>query len=100
MGEGAQLAGAGCVVLNGSRDQATGVATAIYCPVHTDPACAHFLGATRGTNNTGELQGVAEALLWLRDHNASTDDAKIWVDSKYAPAVVEARWGYASNIAP
>ena len=29
------------------------------------------LGAVRGTNNTAELVGVAEGLLWLRDHDGT-----------------------------
>ena len=92
-----QLAGAGCAVLNGSSTTATGTLVGLYCPVITDPGHPHFLGAVRGTNNTGELVGVGEALLWLRDFDATTDDAEIYVDSKYAAAVTEARWGYSSN---
>jgi ribonuclease HI len=87
------------VVLNGTRAEATAADVSIYCPVSIDPLDPHFLGATRGTNNTGELQGVCEALLWLRDHDGTNLDAFIYVDSKYAPAVVEARWGFSSNIA-
>ena len=92
-----QLAGAGCAVLNGCRETATRARVGIYCPVFTDPGNPYFLGATRGTNNTGELQGVAEALLWLRDYDQTTDDAEIYVDSKYAPGVTEARWGFSTN---
>jgi ribonuclease HI len=100
VGTGQQLAGAGCVVLNGTRADATAAAVSIFCPVDIDPHSRYFLGATRGTNNTGELQGVCEALLWLRDHDDdNTADVYIYVDSKYAPAVVEARWGFSSNIA-
>ena len=92
-----QLAGAGCAVVNDARDASAGASVSIYCPVITDPGHPHFLGAMRGTNNTGELVGVGEALLWLRDYDNNHDDVLIYVDSTYAPAVVEARWGYKSN---
>ena len=36
-------------------------------PVVIDSGHAHYLGAEKKSNNTGELSGVAEALLWLRD---------------------------------
>ena len=78
-------------MLNGSRERATGSLASIYCPVVTDPSHPDFLGAVRGTNNTAELVGVADGLLWLRDHDNSCADAYIYVDSKYAPAVIEAR---------
>ena len=94
-----QLAGAGAAVLNGTREGATGTQACIYCPVHTDPTHPLFLGAERGTNNTAELVGVAEALLWLRDHDLTRCDVCLYVDSKYAPAVVQAEWGFRSNIA-
>ena len=99
VGTAEQLAGAGCVVLNGSRERATGSLASIYCPVVTDPSHPDFLGAVRGTNNTAELVGVAEGLLWLRDHDGTHDDACLYVDNQYAPAVVQARWGFTSNIA-
>ena len=92
-----QLAGAGCAVLNAELDASADALVSIYCPVVTDPDHPHFLGAIRGTNNTGELVGVGEALLWLRDYDTHADDVLIYVDSTYAPAVVEARWGYKSN---
>ena len=90
-----QLAGAGCVVLSADCSEPR---AELYVPVITDPRHRCFLGATRGTNNTGELVGVGEALLWLRDYEGTTDDAVIYVDSKYASAMVEARWSFATNV--
>ena len=98
VGEGEQLAGSGCVVLNGSRDDATAAAVRLYGPVITDPDDPMYMGATRGTNNTAELGGVGEALLWLRDYDHTNDDALILVDSQYAAAVVQAQWGFKTNI--
>ena len=37
-----------------------------------DSEHAHYLGAEKKSNNTGELSGVAEALLWLRDEEGAT----------------------------
>ena len=51
-----------------------------------------FLGAPAGTNNTGELIGVIQALLWLRW--CATDEARaaiILCDSCYAMDAVEDR---------
>ena len=36
-------------------------------PVVTDESDPLFMGADGHSNNTGELQAVAEALLWLKD---------------------------------
>ena len=90
-----QLAGAGAVVLNDDRTTAR---VELYTPVITDPRHRCYLGATRGTNNTGELVGIGEALLWIRDYEGSTDDVVVYVDSKYAAAMVEARWSFSSNV--
>eukprot|EP01050_Picozoa_sp_SAG11_P029006 SAG11_NODE_7991_length_1072_cov_1.635149_2_plen_52_part_01 len=37
----------------------------LYGPLVTDPDSEWFLGADRGSNQTGELCGVIQALLWL-----------------------------------
>ena len=38
----------------------------------------------RGTNNTGELVGMAQALMWLRDVDSGDDAACICYDSEWA----------------
>ncbi len=39
----------------------------LFGPVVTDESDPLFMGADGHSNNTGELQAVAEALLWLKD---------------------------------
>eukprot|EP01050_Picozoa_sp_SAG11_P010646 SAG11_NODE_1078_length_5963_cov_5.690825_7_plen_223_part_00 len=65
----------------------------LYGPVVTDPDSEWFLGADRGSNQTGELCGVIQALLWLL--KLPSDDAEvvfICSDSIYALNQVEGRW--------
>ena len=42
------------------------------------------MGATRGTDQTGELNGIGQALMWLRDVDDGDDAAVIVYDSMYA----------------
>jgi len=71
----------------------------LYGPIATDPASVWFAGATRGTNQTGEVTGVLQALLFLLHHAStlSSEAAKsgvvvIPVDSLYAINEVEGHW--------
>ena len=60
-------------------------------PVELRPAAPDFLGATVGSNNTGELTGICMALQWLIDE-AGTAPAAICYDSEYAANQVQGRW--------
>ena len=80
-------AGWGAVVVEGCLGDPPigGVAFAeLYGPVELSPSSGHFLGAEVGSNNTGELSAVCEALQWLTAHEASTRPAVICYDSMYA----------------
>ena len=55
----------------------------LFGPVVSGLSSPYYVGATRGTNQTGELTAVVQALLWLRD-NAAGRAAVIAVDSVYA----------------
>ena len=46
----------------------------LWGPVVTDPEAAYYWGAPTGTNNTGELSGVIQGLLWLLHVNESRGD--------------------------
>ena len=46
----------------------------------------------RGTNNTGELMGIGQALIWLRDIDKSERPAIMLYDSGYAANMVTGRW--------
>lgn len=68
-----------------------------YGPVVFDKNDSLFLGATCGTNNTGELCGIAMALRWLVEA-ASEGPATILYDSKYAANIAQEKWKAAQNI--
>ena len=69
----------------------------LWGPVVTDETDRFFCGATRGTNNTGELCGIGQGLMWLRDVAANAElSAPTAVE---APAVMLYDSGYAANIA-
>jgi hypothetical protein len=52
--------------------------------VVTDKKSQWWVGAARGTDQTGELNGIGQALMWLRDVADEDDPAAIVYDSKYA----------------
>lgn len=56
----------------------------LFGPVVLDANSEAFLGAEVCSNNTGELSAICEALLWLRDYEASPRPAVIYYDSTYA----------------
>jgi len=60
----------------------------LFGPVVTDDTSPLSLGALGGSNNTGELSAMGEALLWLRDE----------APDKCAPAVLHYDSEYAANI--
>ena len=68
----------------------------LYGPVDTNTASPWFLGAERGTNQTGECCGVAQALMWLLVE-PGTDAAVICVDSLYAANESEGYWSAKSS---
>ena len=61
-------------------------------PIIIDATQPHYLGAEKASNNTGELSGMAEALLWLRDEEGSDRPASICYDSKYAANITSGRF--------
>ena len=52
----------------------------LWGPVETDPGSSWWCGAQRGTNNTGELMGIGQALIWLRDIDKSERPAIMLYD--------------------
>ena len=83
----ANPAGWGAVVVEGCLgDPPVGghAVAELFGPVDLDSSSAHFLGAEVGSNNTGELSAVCEALRWLTEHDTSSRPAVICFDSMYA----------------
>ena len=65
----------------------------MYGPVVISDASLWYLGATQGSNQTGELSGIMTALLWLLEFPGSdTTDVVICSDSIYAMNQLDERW--------
>ena len=61
----------------------------LFGPVVTDESDPLFLGADGLSNNTGELQAIAEALLWLKDTKRSLSPVLFCLDSEYAANAIQ-----------
>ena len=69
-------------------------------PVVTESSSVWWMGAERGTNQTGELCGVMQGLLWLLEYAADDmSDVAICVDSLYAGNELEGFWKKNCNAA-
>ena len=62
-----------------------------YGPVVIDPRSSFFLGAKAQTNNTAELSGIAEALLWFKDFQTEPKSTKLVIitDSQYSIGLLD-----------
>ena len=61
-------AGYGAVIYACGTDGTVTEVADLYGPVVTDVQSEWFMGAVKGTKQTGELCGVIQALLWLLEH--------------------------------
>jgi ribonuclease HI len=64
----------------------------LYGNIETVQASPWFMYTVRGTNQTGELTGVIEALLWLLHHCSNQGEAIMLIDSLYAANMNEGVW--------
>ena len=71
----------------------------LWGPVETQEASPWFMGAVRGTNQTGELSGLGQSLYWLRDVDNTTRAVVILYDSMWAYNMLEGNWTPAYNVA-
>lgn len=60
----------------------------LYGPVELSGKSPWFIGAEVASNNTGELSGIAHALLWLRDEGGHAPAAIVY-DSEYAAKITQ-----------
>lgn len=93
------LAGWGVVILSG--DHGTGsaegeVLAELSGRVITVEGDEDWLGAEVGSNNTGELTGIAQALRWLLSEGGDSP-AIIRCDSQYALNIAQANWRAKAN---
>ena len=49
----------------------------MWGPLVIDDDSIWFCGATWGTDNTDEIIGIGEALIWLRDLNEAIDSSTV-----------------------
>jgi len=91
-------AGWGIVVLGKTKSNHHSVFRELWGPVSVNKLSPYFMGAEHGSNNTGELQAIGEALLWLRDHEMSKRDVTIFSDSMYAMKTIKGEWQARKNI--
>eukprot|EP00969_Alexandrium_andersonii_P082997 3661220-Alexandrium_andersonii.AAC.1 len=69
------------VVAEGTTRAGEHLLAELFGPVILDQKSDFYLGAEVASNNTGELCGICEALLWLRDCEPSGVPAVICYDS-------------------
>jgi viroplasmin and RNaseH domain-containing protein len=62
--------------------------TELHGPVELNRSSPWFLGAEVASNNTGELSGIAHALIWLRDDGGQVPAAIVY-DSDYAAKITQ-----------
>ena len=79
-------------------DGSASITGRIWGPVITNKAHVNFLGATHGSNNTGELTAIGEVLRWSRDKLADGLTLLVRYDSKYACMTTQNLWATSSNI--
>ena len=71
-------------------------------PVQITKGEQFYIGATRATNNTAEMQGVIEALIWLnscveRGTLHADDDVLITVDSRHVKGLIDEKFTAREN---
>ena len=91
-------AGWGVIVLGKTKSNHLSVFRELWGPVPVKRSSPYFLGAEHGSNNTGELQAIGEALLWLRDYETTKRDATILSDSMYAMKTIMGEWQARKNV--
>ena len=74
-------------------------AAELFGPVELVPSAPAFLGAEVGSNNTGELSAVCEALRWLTEHEPTAQPAVICYDSVYAANIAQGIFRAHKNVA-
>jgi ribonuclease HI len=86
-----QPSGWGVVVLEKVADRSDGELrqlAQLHGPVELNRSSPWFLGAEVASNNTGELSGIAHALIWLRDEGGQAPAAIVY-DSDYAAKITQ-----------
>jgi ribonuclease HI len=79
-------------------DGSAEVLARLYGPVLLDPMHPQYMGAEVGSNNTGELTAIGEALRWVDASNIANGAlVVIRYDSKYAANISNGTWTAHAN---
>ena len=78
------MAGWGCYIEEIDADGNWVHVASLWGPVVTDHESRWFMGSPRGTNQTSELNGICQGLMWLNNVPVDDGDAAIIFDSMYA----------------
>eukprot|EP01048_Picozoa_sp_COSAG05_P039055 COSAG05_NODE_19176_length_296_cov_1.309645_1_plen_98_part_11 len=70
----------------------------MWGPVVTDPSSPYCEGATRGTNNTGELIAIMQGMMWLEQHGKQHANVAVCYDSFYAANILQGIWKAKENL--
>ena len=95
-GKESGAAGWGCYIEECVDGTWVHVAT-LWGPVVTDHESRWFMGSPRGTNQTGELNGIGQGLMWLNNVPVDDGDAAIIFDSMYAANQTQGKWKPKAN---
>ena len=88
------------VIVTGDNELGKGtgtIMTEFFGRVQTNPDADDFIGAEVGSNNTGELTAMAEALRWLLKHNEERE-VLVRTDSTYAGNIASGHWRARANL--
>ena len=70
-------------------------------PVITDTKELMYIGAQRKSNNTGEISGIIEALMWLAGQTETIPigcKVRIWSDSSYVVGIANGKFRAKENV--
>ena len=70
----------------------------LWGPVVTDSSSPYCEGATKGTNNTGELIAIMQGMMWLEQHGKQYANAAVCYDSFYAANILQGIWKAKGNL--
>ena len=73
------------------------VVVELWGPVELNSSSTFYLGAEVASNNTGELSGIAEALLWVEERGGDEDVCVVY-DSEYAANICQGKWKAHKNV--
>ena len=91
-------AGWGCTIRQKVATNRYKTLAELWGPVVTDSSSPYCEGATKGTNNTGELIAIMQGMMWLEQHGKQYANAAVCYDSFYAANILQGIWKAKGNL--